>query len=104
VIASRFQLAYNAASGFRATTRRPSQEIPAMRFFNTAGPTNCQKHYCVPPLTRFSLDDILTLIDRERDFVLHAPRQVGKTTYLPAAGCSHPAAELFRDEFEIQRG
>jgi len=55
-----------------------------MRFFNTAGPTNCQKHYCVPPLTRFNLDDMLGLIDRERYFVLHAPRQVGKTTYLLA--------------------
>jgi hypothetical protein len=55
-----------------------------MRFFNTAGPTNCQKHYCVPPLTRFNLDDILGMIDRERYFVLHAPRQVGKTTYLLA--------------------
>jgi hypothetical protein len=55
-----------------------------MRFFNTAGPTNCQKHYCVPPLTRFELDDILGMIDRERYFVLHAPRQVGKTTYLLA--------------------
>jgi hypothetical protein len=55
-----------------------------MRFFNTAGPTNCQKHYCVPPLTRFSLEDILGMIDRERYFVLHAPRQVGKTTYLLA--------------------
>jgi hypothetical protein len=54
----------------------------AMRFFNTAGPTNCQKHYCVPPLTRFNLDDILGMIDRERYVVLHAPRQVGKTTYL----------------------
>lgn len=53
-----------------------------MRVFNTAGPTNCQKHYCVPPLTRFSLDDILGMIDRARYFVLHAPRQVGKTTYL----------------------
>ncbi|HRI55610.1 MAG TPA: AAA-like domain-containing protein [Anaerolineae bacterium] len=55
-----------------------------MRFFNTAGPTNCQKHYCVPPLTRFNLDDILGMINRERYFVLHAPRQVGKTTYLLA--------------------
>ncbi|MBE2235625.1 MAG: AAA family ATPase, partial [Anaerolinea sp.] len=55
-----------------------------MRFFNTAGPINCQKHYCVPPLTRFNLDDILGMIDRERYFVLHAPRQVGKTTYLLA--------------------
>jgi hypothetical protein len=25
-----------------------------MRFFNTAGPVNCDKHYCLPPLSRFN--------------------------------------------------
>ena len=55
-----------------------------MRFFNTAGPVRCEKHYCLPPLTRFDLDEILSLIDQEKYFVLHAPRQVGKTTYLLA--------------------
>jgi hypothetical protein len=55
-----------------------------MRFFNTAGPVNCQDHYCLPPLTRFDLGEILTLIDQKKYFILHAPRQVGKTTYLLA--------------------
>ena len=55
-----------------------------MRFFNTAGPVNCQDHYCVPPLQRFDLDQILSLIAQKKYFVLHAPRQVGKTTYLLA--------------------
>jgi hypothetical protein len=55
-----------------------------MRFFNTAGPVNCQDHYCVPPLQRFDLDRILGLIAQKKYFVLHAPRQVGKTTYLLA--------------------
>ncbi len=55
-----------------------------MRFFNTAGPVNCQLHYCVPPLQRFDLDMVLTLIAQQKYFVLHAPRQVGKTTYLLA--------------------
>ena len=55
-----------------------------MRFFNTAGPVNCQDHYCVPPLQRFDLDQILGLIAQKKYFVLHAPRQVGKTTYLLA--------------------
>lgn len=55
-----------------------------MRFFNTAGPVNCQDHYCVPPLQRFDLDKILGLIAQKKYFVLHAPRQVGKTTYLLA--------------------
>jgi len=55
-----------------------------MRFFNTAGPVNYADHYCVPPLTRFELDEVLSLIDQKKYFVLHAPRQVGKTSYLLA--------------------
>ncbi len=55
-----------------------------MRFFNTAGPVRCEMHYCLPPLTRFDLDEVLMLIDQQKYFVLHAPRQVGKTTYLLA--------------------
>ena len=55
-----------------------------MRFFNTAGPVNCEKHYCLPPLSRFDLPEILTLIAQEKYFVLHAPRQSGKTSCLLA--------------------
>ena len=55
-----------------------------MRFFNTAGPTDCKKHYCTPPLERLNLKGILSLIDQEKYFVLHAPRQTGKTTCLLA--------------------
>lgn len=55
-----------------------------MRFFNTAGPVNCQDHYCLPPLERFDLDHVLTLIAQRKYFVLHAPRQTGKTTCLLA--------------------
>ena len=55
-----------------------------MRFFNTAGPVRYEKHYCLPPLARFNLDEILSLIDQEKYFVLHAPRQTGKTTCLLA--------------------
>ncbi|MCB0064525.1 MAG: ATP-binding protein [Caldilineaceae bacterium] len=55
-----------------------------MRFFNTTGPVVPEDHYCIPPLTRFDLDDILLLIAQKRYFVLHAPRQVGKTSYLIA--------------------
>lgn len=29
-----------------------------MRFFNTAGPVNCDDHYCLPPLTRFDLEAV----------------------------------------------
>ncbi len=53
-----------------------------MRFFNTAGPVRCEEHYCLPPLTRLNLDDILSLIQQKKYFVLHAPRQTGKTSTL----------------------
>ena len=55
-----------------------------MRFFNTAGPVKCEDHYCLPPLERFDLDEVLRLIGQKKYFVLHAPRQVGKTSYLLA--------------------
>ncbi|MDM8518257.1 hypothetical protein QUF76_18835, partial [Desulfobacterales bacterium HSG16] len=51
-----------------------------MKFFNTAGPVNCKKHYCLNPLERFDLEEILLLIEQEKYFVLHAPRQTGKTS------------------------
>ncbi len=55
-----------------------------MRFFNTAGPVRSEDHYCLPPLTRLDLEEILLLIDQKKYFVLHAPRQTGKTTCLLA--------------------
>ena len=55
-----------------------------MRFFNTEGPVFARKHYCIPPLERVDLDEILRLIESERYFVLHAPRQTGKTSTLLA--------------------
>jgi hypothetical protein len=55
-----------------------------MRFFTTEGPVNCVDHYCLPPLARFDLDDVLALIGQKKCFLLHAPRQTGKTTCLLA--------------------
>ena len=55
-----------------------------VRFFNTEGPVRAEKHYSVPPLARLDLEYLLTLIRREKYFVLHAPRQTGKTTALLA--------------------
>ncbi|MEW6750503.1 MAG: ATP-binding protein [Candidatus Latescibacterota bacterium] len=55
-----------------------------MRFFNTAGPVDCQEHYCIPPLERLGLDEILMLIAQRKYLVLHAPRQTGKTSCLLA--------------------
>ncbi|MDR0940204.1 MAG: ATP-binding protein, partial [Mediterranea sp.] len=54
------------------------------KFFCTAGPIKPEKHYNVDPLSRFDLDEIETLIDQEKYFVLHAPRQTGKTSCMLA--------------------
>ena len=55
-----------------------------MRFFNTAGPIQPQHHYYIPPLERLDLDGVRTLIGQQKYFVLHAPRQTGKTSVLLA--------------------
>ena len=55
-----------------------------MRFFNTTGPVVAADHYRIPPLQRVNLGEILTLIREKRYFVLHAPRQTGKTSALLA--------------------
>ncbi|HYN77761.1 MAG TPA: ATP-binding protein, partial [Lamprocystis sp. (in: g-proteobacteria)] len=55
-----------------------------MRFFNTEGPNRAADHYCLPPLQRWDLDEVLALIDRKKYFLLHAPRQTGKTTCMLA--------------------
>ena len=52
--------------------------------FNTAGPMQADLHYIVPPLTRFDLDEVLLLLQARRYFVIHAPRQTGKTSCLLA--------------------
>ncbi len=54
------------------------------RFFNTAGPTKPDQHYSIDPLHRVDWEDVRNLIDQERYFVLHAPRQTGKTSTLLA--------------------
>ena len=55
-----------------------------MRFFNTEGPIRPEDHYCVPPLARLDVDELLLLVERKKYFVLHAPRQTGKTSALLA--------------------
>ena len=54
------------------------------RFFNTAGPMIPKDNYCIDPLTRIDWEDIQRLIQDKRYFVLHAPRQTGKTSTLLA--------------------
>ncbi|MHC6203705.1 ATP-binding protein [Breznakiellaceae bacterium SP9] len=54
------------------------------KFFNTAGPGKETINYMIDPLRRIDYDEIISLIDQQRYFVLHAPRQTGKTTSLLA--------------------
>lgn len=54
------------------------------KFFNTAGPIQSEIHYNVNPLTRLDLEEIELLIHQRKYFILHAPRQTGKTSSLLA--------------------
>ena len=56
-----------------------------MCFFNTEGPVRPDDHYAIPPLDRMDMEELLALICAKRTkryFVLHAPRQTGKTSAL----------------------
>ena len=75
----------------RAGRRRPAAPTGRgechnrpMRFFNTEGPVRPDDHYAIPPLDRMDVDELLALIRAKRYFVLHAPRQTGKTSALIA--------------------
>ncbi len=48
------------------------------RFFNIAGPCRPEDHYMLPAAGR--LPDVPRLIEQKGYFVIHAPRQTGKTT------------------------
>ncbi|WP_035081488.1 AAA family ATPase, partial [Aphanizomenon flos-aquae] len=52
------------------------------RWFNIAGPCKLEKHYTISATSR--LPDLSMLIEQESYFVLHAPRQTGKTTAMLA--------------------
>ena len=54
------------------------------RFFNTAGPNRSDMEYTIDPLSRFDLEEILGFISQGKYFVLHAPRQTGKTSCMLA--------------------
>lgn len=48
------------------------------RYFNTAGPCRPHEHYMIPPERR--IPAVWELVERGLYFVVHAPRQSGKTT------------------------
>ncbi|MDR3048891.1 MAG: PD-(D/E)XK nuclease domain-containing protein, partial [Elusimicrobiota bacterium] len=53
-----------------------------IRFFNTTGPCNPQDHYMLPPEDRLVGAQLKRYIEDKLYWVLHAPRQTGKTTFL----------------------
>jgi hypothetical protein len=53
-----------------------------LRWFNTAGPCQSDIHYMLPPLQR--LPELERLIEQRSYFVVHAPRQTGKSTAMLA--------------------
>ena len=61
-----------------------SAPMVTVRKFNTEGPVVAADHYHIPPLERIDLDAVLGLIRDKKYFVLHAPRQTGKTSALLA--------------------
>jgi hypothetical protein len=52
------------------------------RFFNTTGPCNPDDHYMLPPADRLVGAQLHRYIKDKLFWVLHAPRQTGKTTFL----------------------
>src|SRR5215469_2906016 len=54
----------------------------ALRFFNTTGPCNTDDHYMLPPQDRLVGAQLHRYIRDKLYWVLHAPRQTGKTTFL----------------------
>ena len=70
--------------GGRLLHHSRSPYLSTMRDFNTSGPVRPEEHYCIPALDRIDLQEVLALIERRRYFILHAPRQTGKTSTLLA--------------------
>jgi hypothetical protein len=52
--------------------------------FNTTGPCRPGMHYMLPPAARLPARDLKRFVEQELYWVLHAPRQTGKTSFLMA--------------------
>ncbi|MDR1270478.1 MAG: hypothetical protein LBK82_13230, partial [Planctomycetaceae bacterium] len=57
------------------------------RFFNTTGPCDPARHYMLPPAERLVDAQLHRYIKDSLYWVLHAPRQTGKTTFLKSWMC-----------------
>lgn len=67
-----------------------------MRHFCTAGPVQQDIHYVVPPLSRIDLSAVMSLIESRKYFLLHAPRQTGKTSVILALADALNATGRYR--------
>lgn len=69
---------------FVAVAKSPGRDgyCVHMRFFNKSGPCDPARHYTLPPEPR--LPGARDLVEQGLYFVVHAPRQTGKTTTLTA--------------------
>ena len=65
----------------RASKKR-LMESKRLRFFNTTGPCNPEEHYMLSPEERLVGGQLSRYIKSKLYWVLHAPRQTGKTTFL----------------------
>jgi AAA-like domain len=66
------------------------------KFFNNAGPQLPDDNYTLDPLRRIKLDELQQLIDQKRYFIMHAPRQTGKTTAMYALMRHYNAGTQYR--------
>jgi len=86
---------------------------PMPRFFNTAGPVKPEDHYSLDSLVRVHFRELEGLIDQKKYFILHAPRQTGKTSALlalmktmnehgrfRAVYCNIEAAQAYRENVD----
>lgn len=53
-----------------------------MLFFNTSGPVNEKEHFCISPIKRLDSRKVYQLILQKKYFLIHGPKQSGKTSYL----------------------
>ena len=59
-------------------------KMETKKTFCTAGPVSSDINYMIDPLKRINLEEVEELISQRKYFVLHAPRQSGKTSSLLA--------------------
>ncbi|MDR1296979.1 MAG: AAA-like domain-containing protein [Deltaproteobacteria bacterium] len=52
----------------------------SIKTFNTIGPCNASDHYLLPVLSRLPI--IEKMVNKKENFIIHSPRQSGKTTFL----------------------